>query len=559
MGTARMSGGLRKIGVFVVGTVLVVGLAHAGAWLPALRGAAIPGAPLDDGDTLYSLRLADDAWAWLGQVGLFQVPVQARTLNLLDLALAVWPARLVGGSLGLALLHVGLVAAAAVAGGLYARALGAGWAGAAAGAVCAGASGMVLTVVGIGQYPQALVIFPLAWFAGVARAWRGERGGVPLAIFGGAGAVLAYWLFAPILALGAAVLCAGAWTVAWPAAPGLARRIAAVLVGIVVLAAPWAWPVWSALTTESKIASVPWGTSYFAAWPEAAAHVVGEVRFATLVSPAAGWLPALPLLVAAGFGVRRERWPWVLLAAVGAILVLGPLPMSLLGAPIPGLRAAVPAVPRWMDPAALSTAPRVRNLPYLVVFQWLPGASRMRHPVRWGVLVIAGLVPIVAAGVDRIGGRRAWGVVAAGALWAAIVGPWPLPERPFPGAAFERLRGCSEVLYPGLPERPADRVDRLDAIHGRPRYPRRVDPGGGFGDAPDPEVSTAREAALQALLATGDASGIPAGACLVVDPAVNPAASAALTAEWGEPERVALPAHTVGVEEGEIEVWRGPS
>ena len=40
-------------------------VAHIPAIGPAIRGEAVLGAPLDDGDTLYSLRLADDAWAWL--------------------------------------------------------------------------------------------------------------------------------------------------------------------------------------------------------------------------------------------------------------------------------------------------------------------------------------------------------------------------------------------------------------------------------------------------------------------------------------------------------------
>ncbi len=552
----------------------LVGLAHLRAIAPALRGVAVPGAPLDDGDTLYSLRLADDAWGWLRAAGslsdVLAMPVRARVLNALDLVVAVWPARalaeLVGAAPALAALHVGLVMAAGAAGAVYARALGTGVAGAAVGGIVAGASGMVLAVVGVGQYPQGLVLFPLLWFAGVARTWRGEGGGVALAVVGGAGSLLAYWLFAPILALGTAVLAAAAWTVAWGVGPRVGRGALVIGAGVAASVLPWALPVLGA--AETKVASVPWGTPFHAAafWPDAAAHVVGEVPLATLLSPAAGWLPALPLLFAAALGVRRATWPWLALVLVGAVLALGPLPMVPgLGAPVPGLLEAVPAVPGWMDPAVLSHAERVDNLPYQVVYQWLPGASRMRHPLRWGVLLLAGLVPLVAFGVDRVARRARWPLVAAGAAWALIVGPWPLPSAAFPGDVVRALDGCAEVLYPALPRTTGgtmERVTRLDGLHGRPRYPRRFDPRGGVGDPPpDVVVTSGEREAMLLRVAMGDTAGLAAGACLVVDPVVTLDAdvvTAALTTALGAPVTVAFPAHTVDpVGPGELRVWRG--
>ncbi|MDP2312690.1 MAG: hypothetical protein Q8P41_07280 [Pseudomonadota bacterium] len=552
-------------------------LAHAPAIGPALRGEAVPGAPLDDGDTLYSLRLADDAWAWLREVrsvtDFLWVPVHARVLNVLDLVVAVWPARalaaVVGAAPALATLHVGLVMAAAAAGALYARALGAGVAGATAGGIVAGASGMVLTVVGVGQYPQGLLLFPLLWFAGVARVWRGERGGVALAVVGGAGSLLAYWLFAPILALGTAALAVAGWTVSWAVAPRAWRAALAIGVGIAACVLPWALPVLGA--AESKVASVPWGTGFHAAayWREAAAHVVGEVTFATMLSLGGGWLPALPLLVAAALGVRKATAPWLALAIVGAGLALGPLPMVPgVGAPVAGLREAVPAMPRWMDPAVLSDAERVNNLPYQVVYQWLPGAARMRHPMRWGVLFVAGVVPLVAFGVDRLAARRgraAWALVAAGGAWAAVVGPWPMPATPFPGEAADALSGCTEILFPNLPKQGGgnmERVTRLDGIHGRPRFPRIEDPRGGTGSFP--ASVRAAQAAREPLLtqvATGNVADVPDGACIVVDlPVTLNAAQVglALGETLGKHERVAFPAHTVDPDgrAGEIQLWR---
>ncbi len=218
--------------------------------------------------------------------GLVSAPIRARALNGLDLIVAVWPARAlagwIGGAAALTALHVGLVAAAAAAGVGYARAVGASALGAAAGGLVAGASGLVLTTVGIGPYPQALVIFPLAWFAGFARVWRGERGGVPLAILGGAGSLLTYWLYAPILAVGTVVLALGAWMVRWPVGARAGRNGTLAMVGIVGIVAPFAHALSGSV--DAKLAAVPWGTPYFSGpyWRDAAAHVVGEVPGAEL-------------------------------------------------------------------------------------------------------------------------------------------------------------------------------------------------------------------------------------------------------------------------------------
>lgn len=557
-------------------------LAHA-PWLGAAwRGELILGAPLDDGDAIYAHRLADDALARLGAawdasgnpvtfllVDLWRAPVAARAYQVLDFLLLLWPARaLLPTAPAFMVVHLALLALAALGGALAARALGAGAMGQAAGALAASASGIAVATTSLGQYPQAMIGAGLLAFAGLERLRVGARGGVALAGGGSAAALLLYWANAPILLVGVAAWAFGAWLAELPVAPGLPRRAALAIGLAALLVAPGAWQVWTATATgDYKLHVVPWATPLFdpAVVREGLSAVTAEVRASALLSPSGGWLvPTLPMLPLLALALTERRaWPWVAMAAAGAVLVLGPLPAwpeALGGRAWPALSETILATPLWMDPTALDTEPRARNWAYLLIFQWVPLASRMRHPLRWGLLLAAATVALVALGADRLARRNpalAGGLVLGGIAWAALIGPWPLPRSPYPGDLARALASCSEVLLPGLaPGAATDLAARLDALHGRPRYPVRPDPAGGLGDPDDATRARSddRESALHAAFA-GDRSRLAPGACVVFegDAAPEPARLA-----FGEFDPLDAPAHALTPTARRFWLWRAP-
>jgi hypothetical protein len=550
-------------------------------WLGAAwRGELMLGAPLDDGDAIYAHRFAADtldrvgeAWAASDSIATFLLSdlwaaaATARAYQLVDFVVLLWPARALFAAEGAFLvISMALLVLAAIGGGLMARALGAGPIGCAAGALTASASGLVMATASLGQYPQALIGPGLLFFAGLARLRSGARGGVVLAGGGAALTLLLYWGNAPILAVGVAAWGLGAWLGYLPVAPGLWRRLLGAVALAAVLVAPAAAPLFAATGSgDYKLSLVPWGTALFAenSVREALSAVAAEVSPVALLSPSSGWvLPLLPLLPLAFIALRRRRTlPWVFLLVMGGVLALGPIPRWptwLGGHAWPELSATMMQVPRWMDADALNTEPRARNWVYLLTFQWVPLASRMRHPLRWGLLVVAAGVAIVAMGADRLALRRprwAAAAVVAGVVWAGLIGPWPLPQSPFPGELAATLRTCEEVLLPS--QLPRDVAYRMDALHDRPRWPVRYDPHGGFGAPTDSALaeSAVRERGLAAAR-EGDVSQLPAGACVVLlrDSVWGDALSAGL----GTPLSLVVPARTLQTGETHLELWRVP-
>lgn len=492
-------------------------------------------------DTLYSHRLAYDTWtrvreAWLDRssVGGFVVrdvwvaAVEARALNLADFALLLWPARwFLDAADVFAALPLALVGAAVLAGFAFAWALGASPAAAAASAIAVGTAGALTEPVLRGQYPQAMAVpVGLALFAGLGRLRDGERGGVALTAAGAALAALLYWQNALILGIGALV-----WVLVGGRGPGMVRGVA-IAAGIAAIAClPAAWPVLDAIRGggEEKLAMTPWGTP-FSANPQDLAWqaLYDEVPLGVLLHPTRAWaLPILPLLPAAVLGLRGRRGAaWAALVIVGAVLAVGPriaLPDGWPGAVVPGF----------------GQVPRVPNPLYELVYQWVPTASRMHHPLRWGLLCAVGLAGLVATGTDQM--RRRWPdhaalAIAAALGWAALVGPWPLRRAPFPDlAAFD---GCTELLYLSAADNQgeADDARRLDGLLWLPRFP--LDNLASSGTAPptarEQATSAAREAALQARLA-GQAADLPPGTCVLARPEDIGASGPALRAAFGEP------------------------
>lgn len=500
-------------------------------------------------DTIHSLRIGFDAWrrtrdAWdargsvlsFALVDFWRVAVDARALNLLDLALFVWPARLaLDPAAALAVLHVGLLALAAASGVLFARLLGASpLAGLAAGVV-AGTSAVMLESVQRGHYPQGVLLGAFVFFAGLVRLVRGERGGIGLASVGAAFACLLYWQNAVVLGLGAALFLAGL-RASGPFAPRTPLRLASAVAVVIVLCLPAAAPVVQALLagTESKLAVVPWGTPFPVDTqdPDQYLDLLDEVPWYALLSPREGWIPVLPLLPVALFGLwRRDRVGFAALALVGAILALGPWPV------LPGDLGG-----RVVD--GYGGGERGENPLYQLVYQWVPTASRMRHPLRWATLLVVAMTAATAFGVDRLRARHpdhAVLAVLAGLAWAAFVGPWPLPERPFPRALLDATTSCSAIVLPARVNGPVelDDVHRLEALLWLPRAPEEGNGAMGVGrlDPRRGEWSNARMEALAAALA-GDPTAM-GDACVFFEPRwAGPRAAAIrgeLVAAFGEP------------------------
>lgn len=132
---------------------------------------------------------------------------------------------------------------------------------------------------------------------------------------------------------------------------------------------------------------------------------------------------SLSLLVAAALGLRRgPRLPWLWMAGLGGLMVLGP-------------------VLQWRG-----TLPLVGGQPVSLPFAWLgelhPFLARLTWPERWGILISLGLAA-AAARAPRPG------------LWALVVAAEAfLVSRNLPLQATDlRHRTCQAALAPALLER----------------------------------------------------------------------------------------------------------
>lgn len=443
-------------------------------------------------DTIYSQRMGWDGWRravehWQTRenvftflfVDLWTVATDARALNVLDLLLFMWPARFFfeTPAAGLAALHLGMLVVGALSGVIFARALGASPLAAVAAGVVTGASGIVIESTQRGQYPQAAIIGALLFFAGMVRIVKGERHGVVLAGGGAALAALLYWQNGVILGFGAIVFLIGA-RIAGPFAPGTTKRLVAGAVLSVAIAAIPAVPVVEAILegSESKMEVEPYGTAfpYDSTEMDELVDLIDEVPWFELFSPRSGWIPVLPLLPLALVGLaNRKSAPWTLLALVGAVLALGPLP-------------AVPDGWGFRQVEGFGAMDRTRNPFYELVYQWFPTASRQRHPMRWATLLTVAMAAATIYGVDRL--RHRWPdhvllAVLTGLGWAAWVGPWPLRQADFPQETVVAFSRCTELILPRIPggERDLDDVHRLEGLLWLPRSPARSKGSGGVG------------------------------------------------------------------------------
>ena len=490
------------------------------------------GRPSAEGcDTPYSQRMGWDGWrraaeAWRARestlgflfVDLWHVATDARALNVVDLMVFMWPARLLfEPAAGLAALHLGLVALAVASGVVFARTLGASALAGAAAGIVVGGSGLVLESVQRGQYPQAVLAGALLFFAGLVRIVHGERHGVLLAAGGSGVAALLYWQNGLILGVGAVLFLVGS-RLAGPFAAGTFRRlVAGAALAVAVCLVPAA-PVIETMVKgeEMKVKVEPLGTPFPIGSTNSDDFVdlIDEVPYFILFSPAEGWIPALPLLPLALVGVaRRERVGWALLAVFGATMALGPLPAlpdGIGGGVIPGYGA--------MN--------RTENPAYPAVYQWVPTASRQRHPMRWATLLLVGMAAATAFGVDRA--RKKWPdhtlvAVVAGAGWVAWVGPWPLREADFPQEVVDALGSFEALVLPRVPggERDLDDVHRLEGLLWVPRAPARSRGTTGVG-GPTPEMRTWSKSVEEALAARLGGAAPPAedplaGTCVIFE------------------------------------------
>ena len=517
--------------------------AHGPALTACLLGDRVLGGPLGHRDTLYAHRFAFDTWAraqaaWAADpvgfftAGVWQAAAESHALNLLDFALLVWPARamLPVGAAFLAI-HLGLLLLGPLSGAVFARALGFGPAGQCAAALVVGASAPLRIHVDTGQYPQALLAAPLLALVGAARAWRGERGGAVALAAGVAVCALLWWQWAVVLGVGLLTLWAGALAGGWPRGGNAAQDTGLALIFAAGVVAPAAAPVVEALRAGAAMTEVvPWGTAYVAGSAYGAHHLVDEVPLGFLVDPAEGWLPPLPLLLLLPLGATRGQAPWIALAAVGAALILGPEPE------LPGIG-------------------RVDNPIYQLVYQWVPTAARMRHPLRYGVLWVAGLAALAAAGADRAWSARARvtaAILALAAVAAVVPGPWPLRTSPLPTPLVEHLAGCDAVWAPHADGCTAAAVEGLlgRATTPTPECPLRNVP------LPDPARRAADRARVAAWSAARDEGVLPPGVCALVDVTRGvPNAWAAM----GAPEVVDVAAGALTDEAGAYAVWGAPT
>jgi len=558
-------------------------LAHLPVAAACWSGQRYPGFPTLRSDSLNARKLALDTWLVLGErwqaaegLGgvlsfltrdLWQVPVESRALNFLDMALVVWPVQALAGERAVVVQGIVLVALAVAGGQLFARALGAGPAGRAAAGLVAGGAGLTLTTAALGQIPQAITAPALLSLAGLWRISEGRRGGLPLAGVGLTLTALLYWQGALVLGLGWALFAAGR-ALRLEALPGfLAGAAAAGLLGI-ALALPAALPVLQAMGQEPLLATLPYGTPFpspgtpeWTAWPRAEQTLYDAIPIAELLSPLRGWLlPALTLLpaVAAGvWGRGRAAAPWLALLAAAA-LVVGPYPV--LYGDLYGVHYG-----------AHDGAHTVINPIYDAAFRWLPTASRMHHPMRWAALVTAGLAALAAVGMDRIWAARprlAAGLLVLAALQAATLGPWPLTTSPWPGEVARALSDCERLYFPSAFD--AQWLDHARAhtsgVAWRPSEPPPTHKALPFaipeGEALEAARATKRD--LRRLLAGKLPDDLAPGACVLLDAGVQGVgrqrAARRLEEAWGAPLTVEVAPGLLypGDDPGALRVFRAP-
>jgi hypothetical protein len=553
----------RRTFALALAVVAVVLAVHAQGLVASLRGNALFGHPLgtcdshllgpehlgarrpdivDACDLPYSHRIALDAldrigdrWDTLSLPAFllrapWEVAVESRAMNVLDFVLFLWPAHALFDSPGaIAVVHVGLVALAAVGAFAFARVLNVSTVGALGAALVCGTAGPVLECLARGQYPQAASAVPfLLYFLGLAWIVGGRRPGVRPSVVRRAGVVpaavgmalaaLFYWQNALVLGLGTLVfiVAAGPRT-AWAGR----RPLLAAAALTVVLCLPALVPLLTVLAegADDKLRLLPWGTSYASQLATGAVpgDLLDEVPWFVALDPSRGWaLPLMPLLPAAFLGFRRRgSRPWLALALFGAVMALGPLPV----------------VPTWLGGIVLpefGPLPRRENHLYTLIYQWVPSASRMRHPLRYALLASVGLTWAVAHGLPRLESwRRGAGVVSVGAAlaWAVAFGPWPAAHHPFPRPVLEALDDCRVLVLLGTPAQEAhrDQVLRLAGLTWHPVWP--VDIQIGIRGAARPDArQTALSGAISGALAMrlqGGAAALPEGACVVFNPAWN--------------------------------------
>lgn len=535
---------------------LVVLLAH----LPRARGAwdgrRWLGEPVWLSDGLATQRIAHDAWQHVAEAGsrvdgvgdaarfvardVWQAAIDSGALNVLDLAVLVWPLRLaLGVGPALVVLHLLLLLLAALAGERFAAALGADPVGRAASSAVAVGAGVVGAAIGLGQYPQALIAAPLVVFVGFERLWQGRRDGIAWLAGAAAASALLYWQWPLLWGLGALVWLAGA-RAAGPPAPTFVRDVvvAAIIAAIVVL--PAAWPVievWRA-GAMPKLGAPSWGEPFPAPgtpmWqraPYAALALKDAAEPRLLLHPGSGLLvPALPLVPLVLAALRERRaWRWVALVLLGAALCVGPLPEVPFGAPLPGPDAT----------------PRVDNPLYQAAYRWVPTFARQHHAIRWASLTTVGLCALAAIGAGAFAARPrlASALAVGGAAWIVVAGPLPLPTARFPGELEAALRSCDGFWLATAP-RPTSSArarvaDVLPGVAWQPAMPARAAAATAWG-RPTPttlERSRRLEREVAALLAGRGAD--LGGACVVVDEADASARpiAAALRRHVGEPDR----------------------
>jgi hypothetical protein len=383
---------------------------------------------------------------------------------------------------------------------------------------------------------------------------------------------MAYWYHGLILALLAFPLLLASVASRQTTRRGLLVCTVA-LGGAVVALLPAVLPIVPLLSgsgTSATVSVAPWGTALptpgGAEWSAMRLDslILEQVPTDLAVSPFAGFIPGLPMLVFAALGARRRRgWPWVACGAVGMLLMIGPVPASVEVMSTPGI-----------DDSRLGSNPIAA-----LAWQWIPLYSRMVHPRRMALLVVIAGAALAALGAAswREHKSRVGGLLVAGAVWTVLAGPLPYAAWPFPGVVADKLATCSAIVHAPNAEADSDDIVRkrefLATLHHRPWTPPSsrirnalLDPALegvatnlaanrlGDGDFVEPEVAEG------ALRSAGE------NACLVLDWWGSFSEDAeplrrTLTALLGEPEKLELPKDSfpdLGPRSWPLWLWRAP-
>lgn len=405
---------------------------------------------------------------WTGSANAFPVgqsPVGY--YNLMEAALGapfVWllgPARGYNVACGLVLWSTGV--ATVVAG----RMTGARWPASVAAGTTVMLSPWVLLELTSGRLAQAWIAAPVLSLAVFSRV-RDGQGGTPAGV--AAGALLAlsaltYWFHGLFVLIGAGALWAAPAEA--PRKAGLPGLLSAAVTCCVLCGAP-------ALDLAAGLDALPGVARDVPASLDHGPLGRGEFSINMAISQSSwvfwplwspDWDPAdlrLPIsllgLAAAGAVVSSGRTPrlrWLLVAALGWILTLGPWLRGADGAPLP--------IP----------------LPWLALHDLLPGFSRMWWPTRASVLVVPAVAFLAARGIDGITAslprRRAIARVGLSLIVLVELGvgaaylPIPRgPSHPVAQGLYERLDGA--LLTTPVLGRSADtrHLLWLQAHHGLP-------------------------------------------------------------------------------------------